>query len=115
MPYIGNSNTHAAHYATERDLLLAGLSYTEVAEKTGERIKTISERNRIIHRVDIYDAFANRIARECIPNRMPADAMLNAWFVGLVDGEGSFVVFTRLATGRPQYSEFRLALRIAVR
>lgn len=113
MPYIGNSQAQAPAYALERDLLLSGLSYTEVAEQTGQRVKTISERNRLIHKVDIYGSFVRRVAREGIPRRVPADALTSAWFVGLVDGEGSFVIFTR--EGPAGYQEFRLGLRIALR
>lgn len=115
MPYVGNSDPQSPVYARERDLLLAGFSYAEIAQQTGQRIKTISERNRLIHKVKIYDAFADRIAGEGIPSRIPADLMAAAWFVGIVDGEGCFVVYTRPCTARPQYSEFRLGIRIALR
>lgn len=115
MSYIGNGQAHAALYAGERDLLLAGLSYSEIAQKTGERTRTISERNRLIHKIDIYDAFAGRVEREGIPSRMPSDMLRLAWFTGIVDGEGSFIVFTRACTARPQYDEFRLGLRVMVR
>lgn len=115
MPYIGNDHAHSALYARERDLLLSGLSYAEIAEQTGQRARTVSERNRVIHKVNIYDAFAERIRREGMPTRMPTDMLSLAWLVGILDGEGSFIVFTRACTGRPQYSEFRLGVRVQVR
>jgi hypothetical protein len=115
MPYIGNSDIHAPAYASERNMLLAGLSYEEIADKTGERQRTISERNRLVHKIDIWDAFRSRVEREGIPNRMPADESFRSWFAGFVDGEGSFIIFTRPCTARPQYSEFRLGLRLQIR
>jgi hypothetical protein len=115
MPYIGNSKDKSTAYAFERDLLLTGLSYAEIAEKTGDRQKSISERNRLIHKVNIWDAFASRCAREGIPSRMPADSAFCSWFSGFFDGEGSIIVFTRPCSGRAQYSEFRLGVRIQIR
>lgn len=115
MPYIGNSDANAAAYARERDLLLSGLSYLEISEKTGQRQRTVSERNRLIHKVNIWDAFAVRCEREGIPSRMPQDAAFCSWFTGFFDGEGCIVAMTRPCTGRAQYSEFRLQVRIQIR
>lgn len=115
MPYVGNNDANAAAYACERDLLLAGMSYLEIAEKTGERQKTISERNRLIHKVNIWDAFADRCEREGIPRRVPNDLGFCSWFTGFFDGEGCIVAMTRPCTGRPQYSEFRLQVRVQIR
>ena len=115
MTYRGNGKPQAKLYRRERDLILSGLSYTEVSQRTGERAKTISERNRLIHKVDIWGAFEARIRREGLPRRLPDNDAMNGWVTGFVDGEGSFVVFTRPCTGRPQYHEFRLGLRITVR
>ena len=115
MPYIGNNQSNASTYARERDLLLTGLSYLEVAQHTGERQRTVSERNRLIHKVNIWDAFAARCEREGIPCRVPSDAAFCSWFTGFFDGEGCIVAMTRPCTGRPQYSEFRLQVRIQIR
>jgi len=115
MPYIGNSKDKSTAYALERGLLLAGFSYAEIAQKTGERQKSVSERNRLIHKVNIWDAFAARCDREGIPSRMPADSAFCSWFSGFFDGEGSIVVFTRPCSGRAQYSELRLGVRIQIR
>lgn len=115
MPYIGNNEANAAAYARERDLLLAGLSYLEIAKQAGQRQRTVSERNRLIHKINIWDAFARRCDREGIPCRMPSDGGFCSWFTGFFDGEGCIVVMTRPCTGRPQYSEFRLQVRIQIR
>jgi len=115
MPYVGNHKDKAVAYALERNLLLAGLSYAEIAKKTGERQRTISERNRLVHKISIWDAFTSRCEREGVPTRMPANRQFCDWFTGFFDGEGSITVFTRLCTGRPQYSEFRLGVRIQIR
>jgi len=115
MSYVGNNKANAERYACERDLLLAGFSYLEIAEQTNERQRTISERNRLVHKVNIWDAFASRCKREGIPCRMPDNHLFCSWFTGFFDGEGCIVAFTRPCTGKSQYSEFRLQIRIQIR
>jgi hypothetical protein len=115
MPYCTNSNRNSAIYTDERNLLLEGFSYLEISEITGARQKTISERNRLIHKVDIFDAFAKRCKRNGIPTRLPTNNNFCSWFSGFFDGEGCIVLFTRPCTGRPQYSEYRLQVRIQIR
>ena len=108
MPYKTGTQVDPAVFAEEAKLLRAGFSYTEIAAMTGPRIKTVSERNRIIHKVDIWQAFGDRIARDGVPDRTIASSEFSQWFVGFFDGEGSFVVFTRPAS---RYAEYRLAVR----
>jgi hypothetical protein len=96
-------------------MLLAGLSYTEIANLTGARVKTISERNRLIYKVDIWEAFKRRIERDGIPERLTVSDAFGFWFSGFFDGEGSITAFTRPSTARPQYSEYRLHVRIMIR
>src|SRR5262245_50381662 len=115
MSYVGNSQLKATAYAKERKMLLAGRSYFEIAQTTGERQMTISERNRLIHKINIWDAFVSRCEREGVPSRMPSDASFCAWFTGFFDGEGCIVAFTRPCTARPEYREFRLQVRIQIR
>lgn len=100
--------------SVERELLLAGRSYSEVAAATGGRVKSISERNRIAYQIDIWDAFARRIERDGIPTRLNVSDAFGYWFAGLFDGEGSIGLFTRTAND-PRYSEFRMYVRIQLR
>lgn len=82
----------------ERDLLLRGLSYKEVAAMTGSKVKSISERNRLVYGVDLRSAFSNRIDRDGIKKRhAPSDAF-GYWFSGFFDGEGCLTVFCRRRT-----------------
>jgi len=99
----------------ERTLLRAGLSYTEVAAKTGGSVKSIAERNRVVYKINIWDAFKRRIERDGIPNRLAIGDPFGYWLSGLFDGAGTFVVSTRRASGRPQYAEYRLAIHLMVR
>lgn len=115
MGYVNGSQIDTAIAERERELLLAGMSYTEVAAITGGRVKSISERNRLVYQIDIWEAFKRRIERDGLPNRLTVGDPFGYWFSGLFDGEGSFVVFTRPASGRPEYAEYRLAIRIMLR
>ena len=96
----------------ERELLLSGLSYKQVAAITGQREKTISERNRLIHKINIQAAFARRIERDGIPNRLDVDPAFGHWFSGFFDGEGCVGLFMR---ERGRYWEYRLFVSIMLR
>lgn len=100
---------------TEIDLLQRGFNYMEIARMTGARQWSISERNRIIYKIDIWEAFKGRIERDGIPNRLTAPDEFCNWFTGFFDGEGSIIVFTRPTTGNPKYFEYRLGIRIEIR
>jgi hypothetical protein len=115
MGYKTGSQVEPSIFAAEGELLRAGFSYTEIAAKTGQKVKTISERNRLIHKVDIWEAFQRRIERDGMPNRLSVPDSFGYWFSGFFDGEGTITVFTRPCTARPQYSEFRLSIRIMIR
>jgi hypothetical protein len=115
MSYIGNSKDNTFLYTLERNLLLAGLSYSEIAHQTGQKQKTISERNRLIYKINTRDAFERRCLKEGVPSRMPLNINFCAWFSGFFDGEGSIVVFTRTSSWDSRYSEFRLGVRIQIR
>ena len=80
----------------EKDLLLAGFSCAEVAARTGRKVKTVRERNRLAYRVDLKMAFAERVRREGIPNRYIAGDAFGWWFAGYFDGEGCLTVFHRV-------------------
>lgn len=114
MGYINGSQIDSSIASRERELLLSGFSYTEVANVTGGRVKSISERNRLVYKINIWEAFKNRIERDGIPNRFTAGDEFGYWFSGFFDGEGCIVAFTRQCT-RSKYSEFRLSVRIMVR
>lgn len=115
MSYQSGSNLNPAIAERERDLLMAGMSYAEIAAITGHRVKTISERNRLIHKVDIWEAFERRIERDGIPNRLAVSDEFGYWFSGFFDGEGSIIVFTRPSTHDPRYAEYRLGIRVMIR
>lgn len=115
MAYHGGSKLDPALVERERALLLAGLSYPEISALTGGRTKTILERNRVIYKIDIWEAFQRRIDRDGIPNRLAISDAFGYWLSGFFDGEGCITIFTRPCTGRPQYAEYRLHVRIMVR
>lgn len=112
MGYKADSQFNFATKERERELLLAGMNYMEIAQITGVKHKTIAERNRIIHRVNIQAAFAQRIERDGIPNRLSVNDAFGYWFSGFFDGEGCFHVFSRI---RRDYPERRLAAIVTIR
>jgi hypothetical protein len=101
--------------AAEADLIRQGFSYPEVADMMGTRAKTVSERNRLIHKIDIWEAFRRKIEEHGIDDRKPTDPNFCWWFAGFFDGEGTFIVFTRPCTANPKYSEYRLGIRVMIR
>lgn len=113
MPYNTGININSESLALERELLLRGLNYSEIAEATNGRIKTISERNRLIHKVNIWDAFQSRIERDGIPNRLAVSDSFGYWFSGFFDGEGCIFLFHRARGER--YAEYRFTIRVHIR
>lgn len=100
----------------ERELLHSGMSYHAIAALTGERVGTLKERNRLVYKINIYEAFRQRIEREGVPNRLSVSDDFGHYFSGFFDGEGCIVAFHRRRTDRAKsYPEFRLALQIAIR
>lgn len=115
MSYTGKSVINSAIAHREIELLQQGLSYKAVAEIVGARVGSLKERNRLVYRVDIYQAFRERIARDGIPNQLSVGDDFGHYFSGLFDGEGCIVAFHRIrARGKP-YPEFRLALQVTLR
>lgn len=114
MGYIDGSNINSAIASRERELLSSGFSYAEVAEITGGRIKSISERNRLVYKINIWEAFENRIRLNGAPNRLSVSDDFGYWFSGFFDGEGCIFAFTRQVRGT-KYSEFRLSVNISIR
>lgn len=96
----------------ERDLLIAGFSYSEISHITGNKLNTIKERNRIIHRINIRDAFRNRIERDGIIKRNTVSDNFGYWFSGYFDGEGCLTVFYRERFGIP---DKRVGIQISCR
>lgn len=115
MSYVNSSQIPTATAERERNLLLSGFSYLEIAAITGAKVKTISERNRLVYKIDIWKAFERRIKTNGIANRLTIGDDFGYWFSGFFDGEGSIITFTRPCTGRSIYSEFRLGVRIQIR
>lgn len=115
MSYTSGTNINPATLKIETDLLRTGMSYTEIAAITGGRVKSISERNRLVYKIDIWEAFKGRIERDNIPNRLNVSDAFGHWFMGFFDGEGTITLFTRPCTGNPTYSEYRMNIRIQVR
>ena len=114
MGYRVDSQIDPAVAQREVELLQRGFSYKEIAALTGVRAKTVSERNRLVYKIDIWEAFRRRIEREGIPNRLAVSDAFGYWFAGFFDGEGSIIAFTR-PTKDPRYAEYRLGVRIQVR
>ena len=113
MPYNGGVNLDPALLAEERQMLLAGVNYTQLAEHFGCARTTVRERNRRIHKINIWEAFERKVGREGIPNRLTAPAAFGYWFSGFFDGEGNIMVYHRQRSDR--YAEYRLTIRIALR
>ncbi|MEW6213300.1 MAG: LAGLIDADG family homing endonuclease [Acidobacteriota bacterium] len=113
MSYTGESNLNGSVHQREREMLLAGFSYTEIAQATGGRIKSISERNRLVYQIDIRDAFVRRIEREGIPVRLNVTDAFGYWFSGFFDGEGCLGVMSRRR--KDGYFERRLGIQIMLR
>ncbi|MBW2084468.1 MAG: hypothetical protein JRI54_00335 [Deltaproteobacteria bacterium] len=114
MSYTSKSNLNSPLHQREREMLLAGFSYAEIAQALGVRQKSVSERNRLVYRINLQDAFARRIERDGIPNRLNVSDSFGYWFSGFVDGEGNFEIFSRRRrTGK--YVERRAWLQIIIR
>jgi hypothetical protein len=114
--YQTGSNIDPETAECEKDWLSQGISYPEIAGITGGRAKSIAERNRLVYKIDIWEAFARRVERDGMEDMLPSRIEpFCYWFSGLFDGEGTFIVFTRPCTARPQYSEYRLGIRIMLR
>ena len=113
MPYKTGRNINPALFAREREMLLAGFNYSQIADATGSKRKTTRERNRIIHKVNIWEAFEQRIQRDGIPDRLNVSDAFGYWFSGFFDGEGCITVFYRKRPDR--YAEYRHLVRIQIR
>lgn len=116
MAYKGNLLLLTDLAQRERSLLQEGLSYAAVAHLTSEKIGTIKERNRLVYRVDIYDAFRKRIEREGLPQNLRVRDDFGYYFTGLFDGEGCFDIYHRTRDiGSSIVPEFRLGIQIQLR
>lgn len=113
MSYTSKSKVDPAIAAREIEMLKAGRSYAEISQDVGSRHKSISERNRLVYRIDIQAAFAARVEREGVPNRLSVSDAFGYWFSGFFDGEGCFSVFSRMRPGR--YAERRVGIQIMLR
>lgn len=85
----------AEQAAEERRLLRLGLTIKEVAASVGASPRRLEERNRLVYRIDVRAAFAERSRRDGVPDRSPRDPSFGHWFSGLFDGEGHFLIDLR--------------------
>ncbi|SRR5258708_35077614 len=117
MPYSLTSKLDPILEERERELLLAGFNYEEVAKAIGmSQAAVVKNRNRLVYRINIYEAFARRIEREGIPNRLHASDTFCAWFSGFADGEGHFGCHRALySKSRSGVSSRHIFLQISVR
>lgn len=113
MSYTADSNLDNPIHQRERELLMAGFSYAEVAQVLSVKQKSVSERNRLVYKINIWDAFSRRIAISGIPNRLSVSDSFGYWFSGFFDGEGCLAVFNRARKDR--YVERRISIQIGVR
>lgn len=114
MSYTANSQINPAVAEREIEMLRAGRSYADVAATLGTRLRSVSERNRLVYRIDIKAAFAARIEREGIPVRLAVSDAFGYWFSGFFDGEGCLTVFSRPKAGTP-YVDRRLDIQVMLR
>lgn len=87
----------------EIDLLQQGRTYKEIAAMLDRPARSIEGRNRRAYGVDTFQAYADRIAREGIPDRLCVDDAFGHWFTGFFDGDGTFCFFfypPKLSAGR---------------
>ena len=113
MSYTSKSNLDKPIHQREREMLQAGFSYAEVAQSLGSRHKSISERNRLVYKINLRDAFTRRINRDGIPCRLNVSDAFGHWFTGFFDGEGCLTVFSRAR--RDRYFERRVGIQIILR
>src|SRR3990167_5913670 len=111
MSYTEKSNINPI-FKQERDMLIRGLTYPEIAMFTNGRIKSITERNRIIHKINIRESFRKRIERDGIKKRKIISDKFGLWFTGYFDGEGCLTVFYRERNGTP---DKRVGIQISCR
>lgn len=116
MSYTGKSIVNTKRVSQEIELLSLGYTYAEISEITGGKHKSIAERNRIVYKINIWNAFRQRIERGGIPNRLSISDDFGHWLVGLTDGEGHFGFFVRykIINGipSPDYTSlFQIVLR----
>lgn len=112
MSYTANSQIKTPLQHREREMLLAGFSYAEITQALGCSRKALSARNQIIYKINLQEAFARRIERDGIPNRLNISDAFGYWFAGFFDGEGHLGVFSRL---QGIYTERRLTIQIMLR
>lgn len=113
MSYTANSQIKTPLQHREREMLLAGFSYAEIAQALGCSRKALSSRNQIVYKINLQEAFARRIERDGIPNRLNVSDAFGYWFSGFFDGEGCLAVFSRQRKDR--YFERRLGIQVILR
>ena len=113
MGYTAESDLDSPIRSKEREMLVAGFSYAEVAYALGVRHKSVSERNRLVYRVDLRAAFAARVERGGTPCRLAVSDAFGYWFSGFFDGEGCLTIFSRARKDR--YFERRVGIQIMLR
>lgn len=115
MSYNGNSLIDTQMASREIELLKSGISYHAIAKMTNTRVGSLKERNRLVYKIDIYEAFRQRIKREGVPNRLSITDDFGYYFTGFFDGEGCIVVYHRRRKRPKSYPEFRLGIQITIR
>ena len=113
MGYTSGSKINPEIIQRETNLLRSGFNYAEVSRITGTKLKTVAERNRIIYKVNLWDAFKRRIEREGIKSRLRVTDEFGNWFAGFFDGEGSFDFYTGYKRRRD--TDYRVGIHIALR
>lgn len=115
MGYTAESIINPTVRSVEIELLSQGISYPEIAQITGGKLKSIAERNRHVYKIDVYTAFRQRIEKEGFPCRLSVSDSFGYWFAGLFDGEGSLTLFTRSRATNDGRYDIRIYASLALR
>lgn len=69
-------------------MLKDGFRYKEIAEVFNVTEKQVNGLNYFTYKVDIHDAYRNRLLRDGLPVKLDVSDPFGYWFAGLFDGEG---------------------------
>ena len=115
MAYTAQSIIDPVVSESEIALLSQGISYPEIAQITGGKLKSIAERNRQVYKIDVHAAFRKKIETEGFPCRLSVPDGFGYWFSGLFDGEGSLTLFTRSRTTNNNLYDIRIYVTLGLR
>lgn len=115
MSYTTETRVPPELAASEQALLSNGHTYGEIAAALGVRKLSVAVRNQIIYKIDVFEAFRARLAREGMDrfSRLSISDGFGNWFAGFFAGEGCFAIHARRqADGR---LDRQMAIKVSLR